>query len=215
MHATPIRAALPETRLLRSAPSGFTLIELMVVVALASIVVTLVAPSFRRLIEEQRLKSVHQQLVTDIQFARSEAVRRGVPVHIRVQPLLGGLPACYIVFSDLSRVSPFSTACDCTLAAGSRCSDTANTNEVKTVQLDLSSGIALSVGATTRLPFDPYSGSMLVPRVDRASSLPARLQVESSIDATRSIRTIVEYSGRPTTCIPAGSTIHSFGVPAC
>ena len=194
---------------------GFTLIELMVVIAIAAVVLALAGPGFRQLIETQRLKSIHQQVVTDLQFARSEAVRRGVPVHFVVTPSSGPTPACYMIFSDVSLVSPYSTACNCTQPAGSRCSDGANTAEIKAVTIEPSSRVSLSTGTTSRVPFDPFSGAMLVPRVDRASRLPPRLQVESSLDSNRSIRTIVEYSGRPTTCIPAGSKITSFGVPAC
>lgn len=199
----------------RRGSAGFTIIELMVTVAVVVILVSLAAPGFRQMIENQRLKAIHQQAVTDLQFARSEAVRLGIPVHFRAMSASGPNPACYVIFSDTSLVTPYSTACDCTLPAGARCTDAVNTRELKTVIVESREGVQFTLGATQRLPFDPYNGSMLVPRVDRAARLPARFQIDSSLDASRSIRTIVEYSGRPTTCIPSGSTVSSFGVPAC
>ena len=56
---------------------GFTLIELMVVVAVLGTLVMLVAPSFRDMILMQRLRGINAQVTTDMQFARSEAVSRG------------------------------------------------------------------------------------------------------------------------------------------
>ncbi|MBL0296209.1 MAG: hypothetical protein IPQ21_03190 [Betaproteobacteria bacterium] len=60
-----------------------TLVELMVVVAVVAIVLTLAAPSFRDFILLQRLKGINAQLVTDLQFARSEAVARGTLMRVQ------------------------------------------------------------------------------------------------------------------------------------
>ncbi|MFT3816959.1 MAG: prepilin-type N-terminal cleavage/methylation domain-containing protein [Rubrivivax sp.] len=70
---------------------GVTLIELMIAVAIIAIIVTLAAPSFKSMIQVQRLRSTHSVLNTDFQFARSEAVRLRVPVHVRVQSAGAGL----------------------------------------------------------------------------------------------------------------------------
>ena len=56
---------------------GFTLIELMVTVAIAAIVLTLGVPSFRDLIQNNRVASTVNGLVTALQLARSEAIKRG------------------------------------------------------------------------------------------------------------------------------------------
>ena len=65
--------------LLRGFPgaSGFTLVELMVVVALVALVLTLAAPSFARLASAAAISSGVNQFLADMRFARSEAIRRG------------------------------------------------------------------------------------------------------------------------------------------
>ena len=54
--------------------SGFTLIELMVVVALVAILAALAAPSFLTQIANQRVSSAAQDLQSLLQLARSEAI---------------------------------------------------------------------------------------------------------------------------------------------
>lgn len=63
--------------------SGFTLIELMIVVALMVIIATLAVPSFQGLIESNRLKSTTNNVLGILNYARSEAVRRGEPVGVQ------------------------------------------------------------------------------------------------------------------------------------
>lgn len=58
-------------------PHGFTLIELMVVIAIVAILTTLAAPSFTQLITKSSVSSAVNTFLADMRFARSEAVRRG------------------------------------------------------------------------------------------------------------------------------------------
>lgn len=62
--------------------SGFTLIELMVTVAVLAILATLAAPSFNNLIHSNRLTGAANDLVAAFQVARMEAIRRGESVVI-------------------------------------------------------------------------------------------------------------------------------------
>lgn len=64
---------------LRAAP-GFTLVELMVTLAVAAILVTMAVPGFTSLINSNRLGSSANQLVAAVQAARIEAVRRNARV---------------------------------------------------------------------------------------------------------------------------------------
>src|SRR5690606_12240702 len=63
----------------RAAP-GFTLVELMVTLAVAAILVTMAVPGFTSLINSNRLGSTANQLVAAVQSARIEAVRRNARV---------------------------------------------------------------------------------------------------------------------------------------
>ncbi len=56
---------------------GFTLIELMVTIAIAAILITLAAPSFKGLIQSNSISSSVNMFMADLRYARSEAVRRG------------------------------------------------------------------------------------------------------------------------------------------
>ena len=59
---------------------GFTLVELMVVVAIVAILAALAAPSWTQLITRNAVRASVNDLNASLQFARSEAVRLNSPV---------------------------------------------------------------------------------------------------------------------------------------
>lgn len=61
--------------------SGLTLIELMVAVAILILVASLTTPMMRT-VKSNRITSYVHDFVTDLNFARSEAITRGVPVSL-------------------------------------------------------------------------------------------------------------------------------------
>lgn len=62
--------------------NGFTLVELMTALVLAGILMTIAIPSFTSVIRANRLLTQTNDFVTTLNFARSEAVKRGINVII-------------------------------------------------------------------------------------------------------------------------------------
>ncbi len=77
----------------RPAP-GFTLLELVIALAIVAILAALSVPTFASLVARQRLHAAVEHLRADIALARQEAGRRAQPVHLVFQP---GSPWCYAI----------------------------------------------------------------------------------------------------------------------
>lgn len=59
---------------------GFTLVELLVVMAIAAIGAKLAAPGISQLLANYKVRGVAEAILTGLNFARGEAVRRNTPV---------------------------------------------------------------------------------------------------------------------------------------
>ncbi len=56
---------------------GFSLVEAMIVVAIVSILATMAVPSYQDLIERNRLKQAIEALKSDLQWMRTETIKKG------------------------------------------------------------------------------------------------------------------------------------------
>lgn len=87
---------------------GFTLIELLVTLLVAAVILTVAIPSFRSVMERNRVATAADQIMSSLNYARSAAVNRGVSVTLC--PSTSGtnctstnaasLPQGWIVFTD-------------------------------------------------------------------------------------------------------------------
>jgi len=174
---------------------GITLIELAVTVAIVAIVAVLVGPSVQQLLNAQRVRSISAELVNDVQYARSEAVRRNVPLLVRFQS--DTQMTCYVIYAEIGI-----GRCSCLRGPGLACSGTFE--EVKTVQIprDLKVALAASSSMDTLVTFQPQAGT----------SRPGDFRVDVAGSIRGLLRTEINATGRPSVCSPDGSVTQ---VPQC
>lgn len=73
---------------------GFTLAELLVTVSLISVILAFGVPGFQSMVRDNRLAAHSSRVVTALNLARSEAVKRGQQVTVCRATLDGGTPKC-------------------------------------------------------------------------------------------------------------------------
>jgi type IV fimbrial biogenesis protein FimT len=173
--------------------AGFTLIELMVVVALVAILLALAAPSFRDTIARNRLEGVASELATDFQYARSEAVSRNAQVGLFVGT------NCYTVFTVGSTDATSCTA----LGTGA--------TAIKSVNIDTGSAIGLAFASNNTkafIQFDPVRG---IAADSAGADWSGSVTVSSGVGLWQ-LRTEVTNFGRVKTCSPSATFK---GYPSC
>jgi prepilin-type N-terminal cleavage/methylation domain-containing protein len=185
----------------RRCDRGLTMIELITVLVVLGVLVSIVAPSMRGMMQRQRVQGVHDQLITDLQFARSELTAGGGSVHVGVAFGSDATRTCYTIHTD---TDPSSANCDCTRAPGAACLPAAGVREIKTAQVALAQGVSLAASSPggTRLTLSPPQGV----------AAPAGLTITVQGDTGGQLRTTVGPMGTPSVCTPDGSMR---GVPTC
>ncbi|MFO1220485.1 MAG: GspH/FimT family pseudopilin [Burkholderiaceae bacterium] len=177
---------------------GVTLVELLTVLVVLGVLATVVAPSFRGMMVRQRVQGVQDQLITDLQLARSEqAARANATTPVQVAVTFGGNAqiSCYTVHT-------VGAACDCTAAPGSACSPGAQ--EIRTVQVARAQGVSLAASSAggSAITFSPPQGT----------ATPTDLAITVQGDPSGQLRTQLSAVGSPSVCSPDGSIR---GVPTC
>jgi len=75
--------------LVQGRTDGFTLVELLITIGIAGVLAVLAVPSFSSFINSTRQSSVSMQLVSDLNHARSEAIKRNNRVLVCVRNSAG------------------------------------------------------------------------------------------------------------------------------
>lgn len=172
---------------------GLTLIELLVGVAIIAILLALGVPSMREWMINQRVSATASEVMTDMQFARSEAVKRNTFATMVFNN--GG--NCYTIQAALTGIG----ACNCTQPSGSRCPQ--GFIELKT----MSPEAGVTVSSTGNATFTNLT-SLALP-----FSAARTITVDDGTAAHRVILCAGSGVHRPSMCKPAGSKVS--GIPAC
>ena len=108
---------------------GFTLIELMIGVAVLAILVAVAVPSFQDLVERRRVTAAAESVLSAMQFARSETIKQNTQVDV-VFGNTGGAGWCYGLDDDLgTNCNCATTPANCTVAGETRVVSNTGANE--------------------------------------------------------------------------------------
>jgi type IV fimbrial biogenesis protein FimT len=97
---------VPKPLAMNSRATGFTLVELMIALAIVAILVGLAAPSYRDFTHNNQTSATNNDLVTALNLARNESLRRSTDVTVCSSPdgvacgAAGDWKSGWIVFED-------------------------------------------------------------------------------------------------------------------
>lgn len=172
---------------------GFTLIELMVTIAVLAIIMGLALPSFREFLDRSALRGAADAVVSVIGDAKQEAIKRDRFVNVRIKPMTGGF-----CVGAQEVATGMTTGCDCAAAV---CGIT----EFPAVAGDLK-GVTLVGTPDFGFAFDPRTGTLATP--GQAGS------VDLQGGSGYRVRVQINAMGRANLCAPSGGKT-LFGVGAC
>lgn len=176
---------------------GFTLIELLVTVSILAVLLAVAVPSMRDWILANRVKASAAEMVTDIQLARAETIRRNAPVWVAFRS--DASQKCYTVHTRNAE-----GWCDCRAAAGVACGVGAlavGRFELKTVSLLVSNGVSMSWDRNIL-----FTAPVALPNGGDT------IRVDFDGGGSRQLRVSTNAAGRPQVCAPIGSTMAGYAL---
>ena len=180
--------------------SGFTLIEMMVTIAVLGILVTVGIPSFQETIDKRRLAGAAEQLYGDLQYARSEAIKRNANVFVTFTG--SGTTWCY-------GMSATTATCNCTTA-----NSCALDGVEKVVNQSGFRNVSMAVASITgnNLNFEPRRG--MVKKNNNAADIGTGTVTFTS-GSTKQLQLDIRRLGRVKICSPSGDTVNVAGYGVC
>lgn len=186
----------PFTKGAQQAASGFTLIELMVTIALLSLLMSLALPSFNRWIRNTQVRTVAEALQNGVRVAQAEAVRRNRQVvfsFTNAQPALGAAAVANGKSWSIQTVAQFS--------------DTAGEFIQGGAFADVASGVLIS-GGPVAICFNS-NGRLVAKDSDTKTGVPGatcdingvKYDVSTS-GSDRALRVTVAFRGQVRLCDP-------------
>ncbi len=181
----------------RGLQAGFTLIELMVGVAIMAVLLMVGVPSFQSAVASNRLTSSTNDVVSALALARTEAIRRGTRVTVCKSTnatacvTSGNWSQGWIIFIDTTR----STA-----------NATVDTGEVILTSQAATTGNIVMVGSTGVPNFVSFAAdgqAKLMNGTSQAGTLRVCSTAPALSDARRARDIAITASGRVTTTTPA------------
>lgn len=176
---------------------GFTLIELMVVIAIIAILAAIAAPSFTSQIRNARLKTATEEFNSDLIFARNEAIRRNAAVFFNMQVKVDGT-WCYALGSTTG-----TAVCDCATTPSTIC-------DIRMVTVDKARAISTKYVAASDSLFDKnfrLEARNGFPRDADGSkwTAPTRKTLVLTNSDGKELYTTISSNGRTKTCTGTGS----------
>ena len=181
---------------------GFTVIELLIAVAVLAIITSLALPSYRTIIEKRQVTSGAEQLTAFLSSAQFESVKRNEIVGVNYQPN-GGDWCLSMAIPDLDSANPDvdSPTCDCsdgTCSAGSEL-----LREFQAASLTKPDILAdASVGADDTVFFDPVRGLVV-------NAQTVEIQLISPDEETYALNVEMSPTGRVKICSDSGRATYS------
>ncbi|MFY0676444.1 MAG: GspH/FimT family pseudopilin [Neptuniibacter sp.] len=132
--------------LIRRFEQGLTLIELLITIVVLGIVAAYGVPSMTGFFEKQRVSGAAHTFLSDIQFARAEAIKQNQDIELE----LNAGQWCYGIDDETA------SNCSCTAAAATNCTVNGNTYFVSGNDFP---NVTASSSVTT-ITFDPVRGTL-------------------------------------------------------